>query len=140
MDKKEVTIHNLKLLIAHWQQLNFDPVMMYFGGISSVPRIALNIGRFNNCGSNCCPIGIAPEVKGLEIQDADFRNGLFCYFRYSARIFPALYTKDLDNWDYLFSDVWPDDRDAFIKRAKALIDADLKFTKEMREEIETLTV
>ena len=95
---------------------------------------SLTIGGINPCGTDCCALGKAPEVAGLEIQSDDFRNGLFDYVLYSGRIFPYLEgAGDLElYWCFLFGSHNPNDRSKLIKR----FDYFLKHEGEKLEEFE----
>ena len=67
MTDKQLTLHNLKLLRDYWAKLSFNPRMDFFGRIMDEVIGSLTIGGINPCGTDCCALGKAPEVAGLEI-------------------------------------------------------------------------
>lgn len=134
---KRITIENLRLLKGAWEKNDFDPKMFYYGGIDDVYSSDLIVGEINQCGTDCCALGYAPNVAGLEIQESDFVTGQFNYDDYSERIFPAL-SNEFDNseaWTYLFGHLWPNSRVDFLRRINYLIDMDLEITPEMQDEL-----
>lgn len=145
MNDKELTLKNLKLLRDAWEKLDFDPTMHCFGGISDRGIDSLKLGKVNECGTNCCALGYAPSVEGLEITDSDFdyseywEECTFDYDKYSSRIFPALESslnRSNNLWTYLFGGLWSDNRKHFLNRIDEVIANDLKFTSVMLEELE----
>lgn len=143
MDELKTSKENLLKLIKAWQESEAVPIMDKFGNIDQYPIYLVKLGEVNECNSSCCALGYAPSIEGLEVKEEDFGfdededEYLFCYEKYSARILPALEVRQY-RWDYLFGSNWPNDRNAFIKRAKLMIDLDFEPTEEMREEYKNL--
>ena len=111
----EITINNLKLLRAAWENNEFEPNMADYGGIVDEWIVELDVGLTNECGTDCCIIGYAPSVIGLEIKEEDFLFDEFSYDRYSNRLFPYL-EKVYADWLFLFGSSHPNSKEAFFKR------------------------
>ena len=122
----DLTMRNLILLRDAWIKNDFEPKMVEFGGINAICMDKAKIKEINICGTNCCILGYAPNVKGLEIEESDFTlDGFtFNYWTYSNRIFPALGVGF--KWDFVFSKEWDDNKYQAIKRMTYLIDNKLE--------------
>lgn len=125
MNDKQITIHNLKILRDAWAKQDFDPDMRDFGGIDNDHKIVIEVGKTNDCGTDCCALGFAPSVKGLEVESSDFTHAHFDYDSYSDRLFPLLENQCF-TWGFLFGGFHPDSREAFLERINYAIDNDLE--------------
>lgn len=118
------TIQNLTILRDGWIELDFEPKMNDFHGIDGEYIKDCKVGEINECGTVCCLLGAAPQMKGLEVEYSDFGSILgFGYMRYSRRILPYLQTYDNEyvGWDYVFGSDNPNSRQMGIERMTEMI-------------------
>lgn len=132
---KRITIKNLLLLKEAWKNNSFEPSMAKFGGIADRHESKAAIDSVNECGTNCCILGYAPNVKGLEIAKSDFSSiGFFKYYTYSLRNFPYIgqnYENHNNAWDFLFSEEWKDSKEMFFERLDYLIKNNLFYLRDV---------